>query len=124
VGSDEAVSKKQPKWHLTFDGHLFDQFLQYGGLADKSDESIEKGHQTLKVLRDRFRRIPSYEQRENCIRRELRRQRSPEIQRHIDIYESKIKHAVGNKRGRDNTERQLANKKVKEEKREAYTINV
>jgi hypothetical protein len=74
----------QPKWHLTFDGHLLDQFKRYGGLADKSDESIEKGHQTLKALRERFRGGSSYEQREGCIRRELRRRRSPEIQRTID----------------------------------------
>jgi hypothetical protein len=31
------------------------KFNKFGGLADKSDETIEKGHQTLKLLRDRFR---------------------------------------------------------------------
>jgi hypothetical protein len=66
-----GLSTLQPKWHLTFDGHLLQQFTKYGGIADKSDETIEKGHQTLKALRDRFRGISSYEQRETCIRREL-----------------------------------------------------
>jgi hypothetical protein len=51
------LSTLQPKWHLTFDGHLLEQFNKYGGLADKFDETIEKGHQTLKVLRERFRGI-------------------------------------------------------------------
>jgi hypothetical protein len=64
-----GLSMLQPKWHLTFDGHLLDQFTKYGGLADKSDESIEKGHQTLKALRNRFRGIPTYKQHETCIRR-------------------------------------------------------
>ena len=77
------LSTMQSKWHLTFDGHLLHQFTNYGGLADKSDESIEKGHQTLKALRERFRGISSYEQRETCIRRELRRRRSPAVHRQI-----------------------------------------
>jgi hypothetical protein len=39
----------QPKWHLTFDGHLLEQFKKYGGLADKSsDETIEKDTRPLR----------------------------------------------------------------------------
>jgi hypothetical protein len=79
-----GLSTLQPKWHLTFDGHLLDQFTKVGGLADKSDKTIEKGHQTLKALGNRFSGISTYEQRETCIRRELRRSRSTEIQQHID----------------------------------------
>jgi hypothetical protein len=37
-----GLSTLQPKWHLTFDGHLLQQFTKYGGIADKSDETIEK----------------------------------------------------------------------------------
>jgi hypothetical protein len=114
------ISTLQPKWHLTFDGHLLEQFKQFQGLADKSDESIEKGHQTLKLLRDRFRGISSYEQKETCIRRELRRGRSPEIQQHIDKYEALIKQSTSTKRARDTVERQDNNKRAKQEKREAY----
>ena len=47
---DMKLSTQQPKWHLTFDGHLLDQFCKYDGLSDKSDESIEKVHQILKAL--------------------------------------------------------------------------
>jgi hypothetical protein len=107
------VSTLQPKWHLTFDGHLMDQYSRYGGLADKSDESIEKGHQTLKVLR---------EQQETCIRRELRRSRSPAIQQHIDRYQTSIKQSSTIKRSRDTEERLDNKKKAKEEKRDAYCI--
>ena len=73
----------QPKWHMTFDGHLLNQVITCGGLADKSDESIELQHQTLMKLRDRCRSVTSYQKRQNCMRRELRRQRSPEIQKHV-----------------------------------------
>jgi hypothetical protein len=115
------LSTLQPKWHLTFDGHLLHQFNKYGGLADKSDETIEKGHQTLKLLRDRFRGVTSYEMREACIRCELRRSRSPEIQRHIDRYEARIKQNEGNKRAIDTAERLDNKKKAKREKRAAYS---
>jgi hypothetical protein len=54
------LSTLQPKWHLTFDGHLLEQFKKFGGLADKSDETIEKGHQTFKHLRERFRGLATH----------------------------------------------------------------
>ena len=114
------LSTLQPKWHLTFDGHLLSQFNQYAGLADKSDETIEKGHQTLKVLRDRFRGATSYEAKETSIRRELRRSRSPEIQRHIDQYEALIKQSSGTKRASDTVDRLDSKKKAKQERREAF----
>jgi hypothetical protein len=114
------LSTLQPKWHLTFDGHLLEQFTTYDGLADKSDETIEKGHQTLKVLRDRFRGVSSYEMTEACIRRELRRGRSPEIQQHIDKYEASIKQSLGTKRALDTVERLDNKKKAKQEKRDAF----
>jgi hypothetical protein len=115
-----GLSTQQPKWHLTFDGHLLHQFTKYGGLADKSDKSIKKGHQTLKVLRNCFRGVPSYQQHEMCIRRELRLARSPEIQQHINNFEVLIKQSSGTKRARDTSERQENNKSEKMEKRAAY----
>jgi hypothetical protein len=44
----------QPKWHLTFDGHLLHCVDVCGSLADKSDEAIDKGHQEWKRLQERF----------------------------------------------------------------------
>ena len=38
-----GLSTRQPKWHLTDDGHLLDQFTKFGGLADKSDELSRRG---------------------------------------------------------------------------------
>jgi hypothetical protein len=43
--SELGLSTLQPKWHLTFDGHLLHCVDVCGGLADMSDEAIEKGHQ-------------------------------------------------------------------------------
>ena len=37
-----GLSTLQPKWHLTFDGHLLDQVTKYGGLADKSYKTNRK----------------------------------------------------------------------------------
>jgi hypothetical protein len=67
-----GLSTKQPKWHLTFDGHLLYQVGRRGGLADKGDDSIERFHQILNKLRERFQATGSYETRGNCIRKELR----------------------------------------------------
>jgi hypothetical protein len=116
------LSTLQPKWHLTFDGHLYYQVSRFGGLADKSDESIEKLHQTFKALYDRYRRISSYERRETCIRRELRRGRSPEVQQHITAYEEAIKQSAGSKRALDTADRTANKKLAKVEKRAAYAV--
>jgi hypothetical protein len=94
--------------------------MKYGGLAYKSDESIEKRHQTLKALRNRFRGIPTYEQRETCIRRELHRGRSPEIQQHINNFEAMIKQSSALKRAMDTAERKDYNKRAKLEKRGTF----
>ena len=110
--------------HLTFDRHLLHQFTKYGGLADKSDESIEKGHQTLKALRERFRGITSYRLKENCIRKEMRRMRSPEIQQYIDEYQAMKRQSPTTKRASDTEERQDNQKKAKQEKRDTYIDNL
>jgi hypothetical protein len=68
------LSTLQPKWHLTFDGHLLHCVDVYGGLADKSDEAIEKGHQEWKQLQERFCRIRNFEQQQKCMMRAWRRQ--------------------------------------------------
>jgi len=109
----------QPKWHLCFDGHLLHQVIKYGGLADKADDTIEFQHQTLMKLRDRHRSITSCQKRETCIRRELRRQRSPETQKHIRDYEAAIKRNPNSKRQLDFTERQQDQRDTKRIKREA-----
>jgi hypothetical protein len=114
-----GLSTKQPKWHLTFDGHLLEQVKKFGGLADKSDESIEKFHQVLKTLRDRFGKTSSYEQRERCIRRELRRMKSPEIEKHIETYHKEKKQSSGTKRATVVQERVSDKKRIKTERRES-----
>ena len=69
-----GLSTLHPKWHLTFDGHLLHCVDACGGLADKSDEAIEKGHQEWKRLQERFCRIRNFEQQQKCIVRAWRRQ--------------------------------------------------
>jgi len=85
------IQTLQPKWHMTFDGHLLDQVMRCGGLADKADDTIVLQHQILKKLRDRHRNITSFQRRESCVRRELRHRKSSEMQSHVDQCESSIK---------------------------------
>jgi hypothetical protein len=103
---------------------LLQQFNKYAGLADKSDKTIEKGHQTLKTLRERFKWISSYEQQESSIRRELRRSRLPEIRKIINQYEALIKQSSGTKRALDTEEGLGSKKKAKQEKREAFIASL
>ena len=109
----------QPKWHMTFDGHLLHQVIKHGGLADKSDETIELQHQILMRLRGRYRGITSYQRKETCIRRELRRRKSPEIQSHIDKFELSKKRKRTSERALAATERQQQQRHAKRVKREA-----
>jgi len=81
------ISTRQPKWHMTFDGHLLHQVIAHGGIADKADDAIEFQHQILMKLRDRCRSVTSFQRREGCMQRELRRRKSPEIQSHIEDWE-------------------------------------
>ena len=49
-------------------------------MADKADDTtIEHMHQILQRLRDQFRRVRSYQQRETGIKKALRRYRHPDI---------------------------------------------
>ncbi len=114
-----GIGTLQPKWDLTFDGHLLHQVRTYGGIADKADDTIEFQHQMLKKLRDRYRSITSYQRREGCIRRELRRTKSPEIQGHIDQYEASIKVKKTSKRAISNADRQQEVRDAKRVKQEA-----
>lgn len=113
------VGTRQPKWHLTFDGHLLQQVIKHGGLADKSDDTIEFQHQLLMKLRDRYRSITSYQRKETCIRKELRRQKSPEITRIIDQHQQSIKKDPSSKRQLDFTERKQEQRDTKKAKRDA-----
>jgi hypothetical protein len=49
-----GLSTLQPKWHLTFDGNLLHCVDACGGLADKLDAAVGKGHQEWKRLQERF----------------------------------------------------------------------
>ena len=114
-----GIGNAQPKWHLTIDGHLLSQVIKCGGLADKSDDTIEFQHQTLMKLRDRYRSVTSYQRRETCIRQQLRRMKSPEIQSHVDKCEASIKVKKANKRAVAATKHRQEQRELKRVKREA-----
>jgi hypothetical protein len=60
-----GIETLQPKWHLAFDGHLVHQAKQHRGLADKSEDPIEKGHQEGKEMNRRCGRIANFSKRHN-----------------------------------------------------------
>jgi hypothetical protein len=114
-----GLGTKRPKWHLLFDGHLLHQYKTFGGLADKADDFIEKEHQVLKKLRDRYRTVPSFQIRTNCMLSEIRRQRSKRIQHHISSYNDSKRQKEETKRKAEAQERQQEAKKAKTDKRGA-----
>jgi len=109
----------QPKWHMTFNGHLLEQVIKHGGLADKADDTIEFQHQTLMRLRDRYRSIPSYQRKETCIRKELHHRKSPEIQNHIDKCEA-TKRRRTTRTSLEAAKRQQEEREAKRVKRETF----
>ena len=115
-----GLTTRQPKWHLAFDGHLLHQMRNFGGLADKADDSIEFQHQTLKRLNDRYRALPSYKVRTRCILRELRRHRSKKIMSQIEKYNKLKSHKDTSKRKADAVGRNSAKKEAKRVKRQVY----
>lgn len=115
-----SMETLQPKWHMTFDGHLLEQAQRHGRLADKADDTIELQHQTLQKPRDRCWGITSFQRRETCIRRELRRRKSPETQKQIDTYEASMKAKSANKRVADATEHHQEQRQEKRVERQAF----
>jgi hypothetical protein len=105
----------QPKWHLTFDGHLLDCVKSCGGLADKSDD------QEWKRLQESFCRIRNFEQQQKCIMRAWRRQQHYSIVAAVAEFEAKRpKHSSATNRKKKAEARVADEKKIKKVKREGY----
>ena len=121
---DVGISKFQPKWHYVFDGHLLDQYEHCGGLADKSDETIEKGHQEWKRLRQRFWRITNFEVREKAMVTAWRRRKHPNIQQALAKFRSQLpRQSPNSKRERNHDAIQESVKEEKTAKRSQYTAS-
>ena len=92
-----GITTYQPKWHYTFDGHLEEQYIRFGGLADKADDSIEYGHQIWPRLDDRYKCVPNFKKRTELVYRTAKRRRHPKIAEHLELF-SKRKQSPSNKR--------------------------
>ena len=96
-----------------------------GGLADKSDEAIEKGHQGWKRLQDRFCRIRNFEQQQTCIVRAWRQRRHYSVVAAVAEFELKRpKHSCTTNRKKKAEARVADEKKSKKVKREGYVHDV
>ena len=60
---DLGITTNQPKWHLTFDGHLEEQYDRLGCIADKAEDAIEFEHQTWSKLDFKYRHVMNFEKR-------------------------------------------------------------
>ena len=61
-----GLAMLQTKWHLIFDGHLLHQVRTCGGLADKTDDFIEKAHQPWKREKERTWGMKNFQQQQLC----------------------------------------------------------
>jgi hypothetical protein len=112
----------QPKWHLAFDTHLLSQVVQYGGLADKTDEYIEKGHQYWRTFHSRYCRIASFNKQQLAIWKAERRSRHPRVAHEaIQIKKAKRSHSKETARKRQSEEKKGNLKEAKTEKRMKYS---
>ena len=80
----------------------------------------ELQHQVLKKLRDRYRRVSSYQRKSVCLLRESRRQKNTQINRILARFMRLRKQKSGNKRYRAATDRQQEIREAKRIKREAF----
>jgi hypothetical protein len=53
-----------PKGHLTFDGHLYQQVHDHGGLADKIEDWVKLMHQVWKQQKKVTWQIPNFEKQQ------------------------------------------------------------
>ena len=93
----------------------------FGGLADKDDAVIEKGHQEWTRLQERFCRVRNFEKRQTCIMRAWRQRRHHSIVSAIEDFEAKRpKHEPDTERKRKADGVKAEEKKNKKVKREAF----
>lgn len=80
---DMDLSTWQPKWHMTFDSHPYNQVVKFGGLADKTDEYIEKAYQYWKIYEGWHCRITNFKLQQLAIRSAERQSRHPRVALHL-----------------------------------------
>jgi hypothetical protein len=85
-----------PKAHLLFDGHLIEQMRRHGGIADKADDVIERGHQVHRRHEKRTYGIRNYAQQQANQQRTVYREASAIVQRGIAEIEKKRKRPMNN----------------------------
>ena len=92
---------------------------EHRGLADMSDETIEKGHQEQKRYQSRFRQIRFFEKRRLAMRAACRRSRHPDIISEIrKIEDEKPKISENSPRKRKEAEDHEAQRDAKKKRRE------
>jgi hypothetical protein len=85
-----------PKARLLFDGHLMEQMRWHGGIADKADDVIERGHQVHRRHEKRTHGIRNYAQQQTNQQRTFYRESSAIVQQGIAEIEKKRKRPIKN----------------------------
>jgi hypothetical protein len=109
-----------PKAHLFFDGHLLEQFIKHGGLADKTEDPIEFDHQEWKKEKDRTRSVKNFKLQQKCQIKRMRRKSHWRVRRIISNFNNSRKRQFKEDRQQQDADKLAAKVAVKEERRTTF----
>ena len=118
---DLGITTNQPKWHLTFDGHLEEQYDQFSGIADKAEDAIEFEHQTWHKLDVRYRHVKNFTKKHSYSHKARRRSKHPVVSKLLTTFmEKSNRHYVTPKTKRKRMKKALEKRETKMIKREPF----
>ena len=112
-----GITTYQPKWHYTFDRHLERQYSDFRGLADNTDDHVEKQHQKWAKMEGQFNHITSFKRREKLKRHEMWRNLHPYLEYFEDYLRPDRKHDIESKRSKERIEAHIEEERQKFMKR-------
>jgi hypothetical protein len=116
-----GIGTEQPKWHATH-YHTIEQMKDFGGLADKSEEPVEHGHQVYARWDGAYARLSSnFEKWQLAVRKAERKSRHPVVKKRREkLVASKKKHSVKSNRKQKAISEAAKREEEKQAKREEY----
>jgi hypothetical protein len=109
-----------PKAHLVFDGHMLEQFVKHGGLADKTEDSIEFDHQEWKKEKHRTRSVKNFKHQQKCQIKRMWRKSHWRVTRIISNFEAGRKRKFTQARKQWDADKAVAKAAVKEEQQTTF----
>ena len=117
-----GIGTLQPKWHAIFSGHLIDQVRSFKGIADKTDDMIEKAHQPWKREKERTWNIKRFESQQRCQLKAIRKRTHHMISSKLSEFSIKKQRVFSNKDSNPNT-KSAATMAQKKDQKAAKRLN-